>query len=211
MGRKQLGIRHRIPSPDRHIRARVSLPSKKRAGAHQSGDARRICRRSPVYRRIGIHAYQAMLALGKTGFEASFSVTAVFILIPSVLGCLVLRYYVRPRKKPVRYRWLKLLILGILGLVVWAGYVIGPILVICAGLKALFDAKSREKEIRSDPYPTVWTGSPFSENSGFRDPPPPRIRKAWYNAYNVPGLIQVNKNLIDVLKKCSEVIQWTCV
>jgi len=88
---------------------------------------------------------QAMLALSRTGFEASFAVTAVFILIPFVLGCLVLRYYVRPGKKPVRYRWLKLLILGILGLVVWAGYVVGPILVICAGLKALFDAKSREK------------------------------------------------------------------
>ncbi len=88
---------------------------------------------------------QAMLALSKTGFEVSFGVTAVFILISFVLGCLVLRYYVRPGKKPVRYRWLKLLILGILGLVVWAGYVIGPVFVICVGLKALFNAKSREK------------------------------------------------------------------
>ncbi|ABN07850.1 hypothetical protein Mlab_1689 [Methanocorpusculum labreanum Z] len=87
---------------------------------------------------------QALMALGKTGFEASFGVTAVFILIPLVLGCLVLRYYLRPEKKPRKYRWLKLLILGILGLVFWAGYVIGPILVLCAGLAALF-AKNREK------------------------------------------------------------------
>lgn len=89
---------------------------------------------------------QALMALGKTGFEASFWVTAIFILIPLILGCLVLSYYLRPQKKPGKYRWLKLLILGILGLVFWAGYVIGPVLVICAGLAALFDAKSREKK-----------------------------------------------------------------
>jgi len=88
---------------------------------------------------------QALLALGKTGFEASFGVTAIFILIPLILECLVLRYYLRPQKKPEKYRWLKLLILGILGLVFWAGYVIGPILVVCAGIAALLDAKNREK------------------------------------------------------------------
>ncbi|RBQ25590.1 MAG: hypothetical protein ALMCE001_01350 [Methanocorpusculum sp. MCE] len=89
---------------------------------------------------------QALMALGKTGFEASFGVTAVFILIPLILGCLVLRYYVKPRKKPVGYLWLKLLILGLLGFVFWAGYVIGPVFVLCAGLAALFDAKNRERK-----------------------------------------------------------------
>ncbi len=86
---------------------------------------------------------QTLMALGKTGFEASFGVTAIFIVIPLILGCLILRYYLLPQKKSGKYRWLKLLILG---LVFWAGYVIAPVFVVCGELSALFDAKNWEKK-----------------------------------------------------------------
>lgn len=78
---------------------------------------------------------QAILAMMKTGFAGSSLVTGIFILIPLILGVLILRYAIRP----VKYRGVKLLILGGLGLAVWAGYVVGPVLVIAAGLKFLFD------------------------------------------------------------------------
>ena len=83
----------------------------------------------------GFMLIQALTAMMKTGFAGSFAVTAVFILIPLVMGGLILRYLIRP----ARYRGVKLLLLGGLGLAVWAGYVVGPVLVIAAGLKFLFD------------------------------------------------------------------------
>ena len=85
---------------------------------------------------------QALMALYKTGFEASFGVTMIFILIPLILGILILRYMV----KPAKYKAIKLLVLGAVGLVVWAGYVIGPILVILSGVMILFDKKGGAKQ-----------------------------------------------------------------
>jgi len=85
---------------------------------------------------------QALMALMKTGFEASFGVTVIFILIPLILGALILRYMI----KPARHQAIKLLVLGALGLVVWAGYVVGPVLVILAGLMILFEKKGRAKQ-----------------------------------------------------------------
>lgn len=83
----------------------------------------------------GFMLIQALMALMKTGFAVSFLVTAIFILIPLVMGVLILRYMMRP----VKYRGGKLILLGVLGVVVWGGYVVGPVLVICAGLKLLVD------------------------------------------------------------------------
>lgn len=83
----------------------------------------------------GFMLIQALMALMKTGFAVSFLVTAIFILIPLVVGVLILRYMMRP----VKYRGGKLILLGVLGMVVWGGYVVGPVLVICAGLKLLVD------------------------------------------------------------------------
>ena len=83
----------------------------------------------------GFMLVQALMALMKTGFAVSFLVTAIFILIPLVMGVLILRYMMRP----VKYRGAKLILLGVLGVVVWGGYVVGPVLVICAGLKLLVD------------------------------------------------------------------------
>jgi len=85
---------------------------------------------------------QALMALYKTGFEATFGVTAVFILIPLILGALILRFMV----KPAKHQAIKLLVLGTVGLVVWAGYVIGSILVILSGVMILFEKKGRAKQ-----------------------------------------------------------------
>ena len=85
---------------------------------------------------------QALMALYKTGFEATFGVTAIFILIPLILGALILRYMV----KPVKHQAIKLLVLGAVGLVVWAGYIIGPILVILSGVMILFEKRGRAKQ-----------------------------------------------------------------
>ncbi len=85
---------------------------------------------------------QALMALYKTGFEASFGVTAIFILIPLILGSLILRYIV----KPAKYQGVKLLVLGALGLFVWAEYVIGLILVIFSGLTIFIERMSRAKQ-----------------------------------------------------------------
>jgi len=85
---------------------------------------------------------QALMALYKTGFETTFGVTAIFILIPLILGALILRYMV----KPVKHQAIKLLVLGAVGLVVWAGYIIGPILVILSGVMILFEKRGRAKQ-----------------------------------------------------------------
>jgi len=90
----------------------------------------------------GFMLVQALMALMKTGFAVSFLVTAIFILIPLVMGVLILRYMMRP----VKYRGGKLILLGVLGMVVWGGYVVGPVLVICAGLKLLVDGIKQKGE-----------------------------------------------------------------
>lgn len=90
----------------------------------------------------GFMLIQALMALMKTGFAGSFLVTAIFILIPLVMGVLILRYMMRP----VKYRGGKLILLGVLGVVVWGGYVVGPVLVILAGLKLLVDGIKQKGE-----------------------------------------------------------------
>ncbi|HJJ30221.1 MAG TPA: hypothetical protein VJ857_00060 [Methanocorpusculum sp.] len=89
---------------------------------------------------------QALFALSKTGFQPTFAVTAIFIAIPLILGIMILRYYIRPDPKPVKYQGIKLVILGMVGLVFWAGYIIGPVLVIVSGVKFLIDTRSKTKK-----------------------------------------------------------------
>ena len=89
---------------------------------------------------------QASIALFKTGFQASSGVTAVFILIPLVLGFLIMRYFLKPRGDPVKYQGMKLIVLGAIGLVFWSGYIIGPVLVIISGVKFLFNKRGRAKQ-----------------------------------------------------------------
>lgn len=81
---------------------------------------------------------QAVIALFKTGFQASFGATAIFILIPLILGLLILKYYLKPEQNPVKKEGIKLIFFGIIGLIVWSGYIIGPFLAIISGLMILY-------------------------------------------------------------------------
>ena len=77
---------------------------------------------------------QMVLALTKTGFSAAVVVTIVFASIPIVLGIFILELYNSDHynskfELTPRFR-LKLFSYGLLGLVFWAGLIIGPVIVI---------------------------------------------------------------------------------
>ncbi len=76
--------------------------------------------------------YQMLWALSQTGTEPAVVVTLVFAILPLALGLAVLRIAQRERPlKGVRTGTrLSLLTIGALGLLLWAGWILGPVLII---------------------------------------------------------------------------------
>jgi len=76
---------------------------------------------------------QMFRVLMVTGFSAGVSVTIIFAVIPIILGIWALRAARSPSPLTKKDR-LSLGIIGVLGLVFWAGLIIGPVIAIIAAL-----------------------------------------------------------------------------
>ena len=76
---------------------------------------------------------QMMQAMAVTGPSSSVAITLVFAIIPMVLGIWLLR---RGRSGSIRTMQSRglLVLIGIGGLIFWAGLIIGPVLAICAAV-----------------------------------------------------------------------------
>jgi len=82
----------------------------------------------------GMLLLQMGLALTKTGLSEGVAFTAVFILIPLILGIVALAIAFRTDRPVTIGRRITIAIVGLLGLVVWAGLVVGPVLALAASV-----------------------------------------------------------------------------
>jgi len=83
-------------------------------------------------------ALQVVHAVQVTGFTYQVMVTVMFIAGPIILGIPAIREGIRqPRPDSLLKSGINMVIIGILGLLLWAGLIIGPVLAIMSGLLAL--------------------------------------------------------------------------
>ena len=87
----------------------------------------------------GMQTLQAGLALAKTGFSEGVVLTAIFILIPLVLGIAALIIALRADRPVTVGRRIAIAVVGALGLVFWAGLVVGPVLALAASVVPVRD------------------------------------------------------------------------
>ncbi|UCG36075.1 MAG: hypothetical protein JSV64_05460 [Candidatus Bathyarchaeota archaeon] len=80
----------------------------------------------------GIILTQMIIGLFGAAFESLVLVTPVFILLPAILGYALLREVWQEQWS--RGQKLRVLIYGLVGVAFWAGYIIGPVLVIASVL-----------------------------------------------------------------------------
>ncbi|MDI6720141.1 MAG: hypothetical protein QMD46_11080 [Methanomicrobiales archaeon] len=81
----------------------------------------------------GMTLLQMGIALSRTGFAGSALLTLVFAAVPILLGAAVLRLARKERPRSCARERVYLAVAGLLGLLSWAGLVIGPILALIAG------------------------------------------------------------------------------
>ncbi|UCH38077.1 MAG: hypothetical protein JSV76_02640, partial [Candidatus Bathyarchaeota archaeon] len=79
--------------------------------------------------------HQMIIGLTGANYNALVFVTLIFIVLPGFLGYSVLRKV--PRRTLSRGQVIRLLIFGILGIVFWAGYLLGPILIILSAITSV--------------------------------------------------------------------------
>jgi hypothetical protein len=78
--------------------------------------------------------YQMVYSLSKgPDGAAGAAVTFLFILIPILLGILILKLYLKDEEPKVFDR-IKIMIYGVIGIFIWAGFLVGPMLLIISGL-----------------------------------------------------------------------------
>ena len=92
-------------------------------------------------------AFQAIHTVLLTGYTASVIVTLVFIAVPVILGIFVIRtgLTLAREKRPGLATGFGVVLAGLIGLVVWAGYIIGPVLALTGGLLILIQAMKKNQ------------------------------------------------------------------
>jgi hypothetical protein len=79
-----------------------------------------------------IHAVQV------TGYTNEVILTLMFIAGPIILGIFAIREGIRqPRPDSLLKSGIKMVVIGVLGLLVWAGLIIGPVLALVSGVLIL--------------------------------------------------------------------------
>jgi len=80
--------------------------------------------------------YQMTWGLAKVGWDTFAIVSVMFAIIPLILGRMLIRIGLRDRKsRPYsKSTRVALFVIGALGLLFWAGWIIGPILAIASAL-----------------------------------------------------------------------------
>jgi hypothetical protein len=117
----------------------------------------RLTHRSEVWRMLATFAgvlfigsglmlvTQMALALSKSGFDGSSIVTMIFVFVPLILGYLLLRKALRKDDELTPGNRMTVAVLGLLGLFLWAGIIVGPVLAVISALLpkslAIFTAK----------------------------------------------------------------------
>ena len=92
----------------------------------------------------GILFNQMLLALSKTSITPAAGVTLIFIIVPIILGIAIFRITLNENGElKLKDRFL-FIIYGLLGLFLWAGLIVGPILIFIASILPN-DLKSRKK------------------------------------------------------------------
>jgi hypothetical protein len=76
---------------------------------------------------------QMIRALGITGFSSAAGITLILVLIPVILGFAALRLARAPEPRLPKDRFF-IAAIGCLGLLVWAGFLIGPLIAVIAAL-----------------------------------------------------------------------------
>jgi len=115
--------------------------------------------RTHVWRWIGIIAAllyigtafmlltQMLIALSISGGDSSAVITLIFAIIPLLLGIGIARIVLRSEDLTIRAR-VFLLVLGVVGLLLWAGLLVGPVLTFVA---ALYPQRSpQEADVKED-------------------------------------------------------------
>lgn len=88
---------------------------------------------------------QIIIALIKTGWTSMAFITIFFVIIQLLLGFIILRTG-RSTKKATWKTVIVLFTVGILGFVVWAGLIIGPVISIMAGTFSIYDIIRHKQE-----------------------------------------------------------------
>jgi hypothetical protein len=90
----------------------------------------------------GVITAQTVHTLLLTGYDTGVIITMIFIAAPAILGIFIIRTGLiltrEKRSAPATGFWL--LVAGVFGLVVWAGFIIGPVLAILGGVLVLVNA-----------------------------------------------------------------------
>jgi beta-lactam-binding protein with PASTA domain len=87
--------------------------------------------------------YQMLRAAGRSGFDPAMGITAFFIIGPAVVGGLLLWLGWRTARAPSLGTRIGMLILGLAGVGLLAGYFIGPVLAILAALAPPYRATEK--------------------------------------------------------------------
>jgi hypothetical protein len=84
---------------------------------------------------VAVTITQTIHTLLLTGYSSGVLLTLIFIVIPSILGIVIIRkgLSLTREKRSVPLTGLLILIAGLLGLIMWAGFIIGPVLAILGG------------------------------------------------------------------------------
>lgn len=90
---------------------------------------------------------QAIHTLLLTGYSSGVLLTLIFIVIPSILGIVIIREGLRLKqeKRSVPLTGLIILIAGVLGLLMWAGLIIGPVLAIFGGTLVIIQSMKKHQ------------------------------------------------------------------
>jgi hypothetical protein len=76
---------------------------------------------------------QMILALGKTGMTSSAILTLVFAIVPVLLGLAALKTGIKPGRSQGRKEGALMIGIGLVGFMVWAGLIIGPLIALAGG------------------------------------------------------------------------------
>ncbi len=95
--------------------------------------------------------YQMLRAAGRSGFDPAMGITAFFIIGPAVVGGLLLWLGWRTVRAPSLGTRIGMLILGLAGVVLLAGYFIGPVLAILAALVPPYRAAAATEPASPEP------------------------------------------------------------
>ncbi|UCE37089.1 MAG: hypothetical protein JSW00_16610 [Thermoplasmata archaeon] len=89
--------------------------------------------------------HQMSIALSRSAVGASVVVTLIFAAIPIILGYAILNVALKEEKPMEKRDIIKLFLFGILGLIFWAGLIVGPVLVIGMCIVSLYILISYKK------------------------------------------------------------------